>query len=77
MLWILPAYQFIMTYWVSTVSDSITMVLGRRVTTEASKFLTLRMTEQTYKKRCCLTFVLIHADSPGCQKGTSVIGRYT
>ena len=51
-------YQFLMTYWVSTVSDSITIVLGRRVTTEVSKFLTLRMTEQTYKK-CYQTLVLL------------------
>ena len=47
MLWKNLTDQFLMTYWVSTVSDSITMVLGRRVTTEVSKFLTLRMTEQT------------------------------
>ena len=40
-------YQFVMRYWVRTVSDSIMRMCGVIAMTAVSSFLTIRLTVQT------------------------------
>ena len=47
-IWRAHNYQFVMRYWVRTVSDSIMRTCGVMAMTAVSSFLTIRLTVQTW-----------------------------